>query len=193
MPEQWYEIVGPDTPLTQGDLIFNCPIVAWAPGPVNLEGADESEALKGATSAIVADTVVMTQACDLEQSKVENVILCPHVSLSEHRSAWERDMGATNQNPTPKAWSGHCERICDGFIFNIMMLNSCETNILSIDIRIVCFHEVFTVPVSFLESLITQRNVPRFRLLPPYREHLSQAFARFFMRVGLPTPIQKDW
>jgi hypothetical protein len=26
-------------------------------------------------------------------------------------------------------------------------------------------------------------------LLPPYREHLSQAFARFFMRVGLPVDI----
>jgi hypothetical protein len=29
----------------------------------------------------------------------------------------------------------------------------------------------------------------RLRLLPPYREHLSQAFARFFMRVGLPVDI----
>jgi len=28
---------------------------------------------------------------------------------------------------------------------------------------------------------------------PPYREHLSQAFARFFMRVGLPIPIEKKW
>jgi hypothetical protein len=29
----------------------------------------------------------------------------------------------------------------------------------------------------------------RLRLLPPYREHLSQAFARLFMRVGLPADI----
>jgi Arc/MetJ-type ribon-helix-helix transcriptional regulator len=28
---------------------------------------------------------------------------------------------------------------------------------------------------------------------PPYREHLSQSFARFFMRVGLHTPIAKAW
>jgi hypothetical protein len=27
------------------------------------------------------------------------------------------------------------------------------------------------------------------RLLPPYREHLAQAFARFFMRVALPVDI----
>jgi len=31
----------------------------------------------------------------------------------------------------------------------------------------------------------------RLRLLPPYREHLAQAFARFFMRVGLPADIPK--
>ena len=30
---------------------------------------------------------------------------------------------------------------------------------------------------------------PRLRLNPPYREHLAQAFARFFMRVGLPVDI----
>lgn len=27
-------------------------------------------------------------------------------------------------------------------------------------------------------------------LMPPYREHLSQAFARYFMRVGLPIYVQ---
>lgn len=50
-------------------------------------------------------------------------------------------------------------------------------------------HYVYSVPRSFLESLLKQRMQSRLRLLPPYREHLSQAFARFFMRVGLPVPI----
>jgi hypothetical protein len=48
---------------------------------------------------------------------------------------------------------------------------------------------VYSVPRGFLESLLNQRMQSRLRLLPPYREHLSQAFARFFMRVGLPVPI----
>jgi hypothetical protein len=33
------------------------------------------------------------------------------------------------------------------------------------------------------------KDKKRIRLLPPYREHLSQAFARHFMRVGLPSGI----
>jgi hypothetical protein len=59
--------------------------------------------------------------------------------------------------------------------------------------RVVDFHEVFTLPRPVLESLLRARGRVRPQLLPPYREHLSQAFARFFMRVGLPTPVMKTW
>jgi len=57
--------------------------------------------------------------------------------------------------------------------------------------RVVDFHAIYTVPRDFLESLLKERQKPRLRLLPPYREHLSQAFARFFMREGLPAPLAK--
>jgi len=84
MPEACYEIVGPDIPLTQGDLIFACPSLAWQGNTLRLERTDESELLTGATTGIKADVVVMTQACGLEQEKVENGTLCPHVSLDDH-------------------------------------------------------------------------------------------------------------
>jgi hypothetical protein len=47
---------------------------------------------------------------------------------------------------------------------------------------------VYSLLVAFLRktSLLNGR---RLRLLPPYRENASQAFARFFMRVGLPVDI----
>jgi hypothetical protein len=44
-----------------------------------------------------------------------------------------------------------------------------------------------------LEAILKARNQVRPQLLPPYREHLSQSFARFFMRVGLPIPVTKTW
>ena len=59
--------------------------------------------------------------------------------------------------------------------------------------RVVDFHEVFTLPRPVLESLLTARDVPRLQFLAPYREHLSQSFARSFMRVGLPTSVTKTW
>jgi hypothetical protein len=193
MPEAWYEIVGPNIPLTQGDIIFECPLLAWKDNTLKLEGAAETEVLKSAANGIQADVVVMTQACDLEHEKVENVILCPHVSLNDYRGIWDDNMQKTNQTPTEKAWRHHCNDICDGFMWHFTMLNDCQTDGSSIGIRIVFFNEVFTIPRSFLESLIKQRGHSRFRLLPPYREHLSQAFARFFMRVGLPIPVEKKW
>ena len=56
------------------------------------------------------------------------------------------------------------------------------------EVRVVDFRRVYSLPVGFLRKKAVF-NGRRLRLLPPYREHLSQAFARFFMRVGLPVDI----
>jgi hypothetical protein len=53
---------------------------------------------------------------------------------------------------------------------------------------VVDFRNVYSVSFDFLTEWV-QRKGRRLRLLSPYREHLSQAFARFFMRVGLPVDI----
>lgn len=193
MSESWYAVVDANTALTQGDLIFDCPLIAWNSEPVDLAGQDELEVLKAVNHATVADVVVMTQACDLAHDKVSNVILCPHLSLSEYRGYWEAEMRAQAQNPTDKAWRGTCDDIREGHVWNLAILNRREEGPLMLDHRIVDFHEVFSVPRAFLESFLGQRGDQRPRLLPPYREHLSQAFARFFMRVGLPTPVVKGW
>ncbi|MBW2061826.1 MAG: hypothetical protein JRI95_09725 [Deltaproteobacteria bacterium] len=192
MTEGWYELVNADVPITQGDLIFSCPVIGWQSDTIDLQGKEYTEVLDSASDVISADVVVLTQACDLEHSKVANVILCPHFSLKEYKSAWETEMKNRNNNPSPKAWRSHCSDICDGFIWNLAMLNSFENKDYKLDIRVVDFHDIFTIPRIFLESLLKQRDEYRFRLLPPYREHLSQAFARFFMRVGLPIEISKE-
>ncbi len=193
MPEAWYDEVEPSAPLTQGDILTRCPLVGWAEGPVRLTGVAESEALRKALTLLAADVVVMTQACDLEHDKVPNVVLCPHVPLAEYKTAWEELMKGSSQNPTARAWTNHCEDIRDGYVWNLAFLNAGSAGTLSTNVRVVDFHDVFTVPRSFVESLLEQRSEPRLRLRPPYREHLSQAFARFFMRVGLPVPIETCW
>lgn len=50
---------------------------------------------------------------------------------------------------------------------------------------------VYGIHYSTLENIVKKQN-KRIRLLPPYREHLSQAFARYFMRVGLPQDIMLE-
>lgn len=191
--ESWYTVVDAEAALTQGDLISDCPVIGWKDEPIRLAGRDEREVLKSANKAVAADVVVMTQACDLAHDKVANVILCPHWSITEYRGLWAAEMEAQKQKPTDRAWRRHCDDIRDGYVWNLAMLNHHEEASFAIEHRIVDFREVYTVPRAFLESFLRERGNQRLRLLAPYREHLSQAFARFFMRVGLPTPVANVW
>lgn len=194
MNEGWYDTVDPSSPLTQGDVIFDCPLLGWGSvGQPSAESTQVQGTLEELVSAFREDVVVMTQACDLEHRKVENVVLCPHVSLSTFRRIWEEWMTARGHNPSEKAWKRSCEDIASGYVWNQAFLNRSEQPGLATEIRVVDFHDIFTVPRSFLEALLQERKLPRLRLLPPYREHLSQAFARFFMRVGLPQPVAPSW
>ena len=102
-------------------------------------------------------------------------------------------MTGRKQNPSEKAWKRTCDDIVSGYVWNQTFLNRSDHAALASEIRVVDFHDVFTVPRFFLEALLRRRGSPRLRLLPPYREHLSQSFARFFMRVGLPQPVEPAW
>ena len=110
----------------------------------------------------------------------------------DYQATWEAFLRQRNQNPTAKA-GGHGNDIKDGYAWNLSILNRSSVAGLEFEHRIVDFHEVFTIPPDFPESLLAARGPDRPRMLSPYREHLSQAFARYFMRVGLPVPIAEAW
>src|SRR5437867_213621 len=73
MNSPWYDVVGPEVRLTQGDIILECPLLKWQLDDV-AEGESKAsgERLFQAAKGIKADVVVMTQACDLEQGKVSD-------------------------------------------------------------------------------------------------------------------------
>ena len=68
------------------------------------------------------------------------------------------------------------------------LLNSCTLAGLVTDLLVLDFRSLFGIPVATAQGLARSQPARR-RLLPPYREHMAQAFARFFMRVGLPVDI----
>lgn len=183
MADPWYEVVSADAPLTQGDLIRDCRLLVWKPAAASASLADWAEER-------AADVIVMTQACDLEHRKVANVVLAPVLPLLAYRAAWEERLRQRNQNPSEKAWRRTVEDIAAGYVWNQSLLERFDHAEVGTDIQVVEFQEVYTVPRLFLESLLAQRGRPRLRLLSPYREYLSQSFARFFMRVGLPQAIR---
>jgi hypothetical protein len=193
MIDRWYRLAQSDEPLSQGDMIFGCPILNWKSLPVEMGFSLGTGALSQVIDPFEDDVVIMTQSCDLEHGKVSNIVLCPHVALSDFKRLWEEDQRNRGQNPTAKAWQRLCDNIRDGYLWNLSMLNAEDVDGMKVEHRVVDFREVFTIPRVMLESLLRQRTEPRLQLLSPYREHLSQAFARFFMRVGLPTNVSTAW
>ncbi len=164
----WYAIVNGKEPLLQGDFINSCPVVI---PPATIESA------KVPAEVIEYDVAILSQSCDLEQRKIDLVLVCPVWSLSEFE----------NRSTFFKGKSGK-EALRLGNVPGYHLLNKCEINGFERDYLVVDFRSVYSVPFDFILALARKRE-RGLRLLPPYREHLSQAFARFFMRVGLPVDI----
>ncbi len=164
----WYAIVDGKEPLLQGDFINSCPVVI-PPGMI--------ESSKVSAEIIEYDVAIMSQSCDLEQKKVDLVLVCPiwHLSEFEERSDFFKSKRGK-------------ETLRQGNVPGYHLLNKCEIKGFETEYLIVDFRSVYSVPFGFIFELARKRG-RRLRLLPPYREHLSQAFARFFMRVGLPVDI----
>lgn len=197
MPKPWYTLVEAEERLSQGDIIEDCPILQWSEQELDAGlVAEDEEELEGAVEAVVSDAIVMTQACDLEQDKVDDVILCSCFPLDDYREKWEERERSRGQNPTDRNWASECKKINRGYIWNLAIINSGtagEDGEQQTPHRVVDFQNIHRIRRGFLEELLERRGEPRFRLLPPYREHLSQSFARYFMRVGLPEDVDRIW
>ena len=158
----WYGAVK-GMAIAQGDLFNSCPYV-------QVDAAGE----------IVQshyDVVVLSQSCDLANDKLDMVQVCPFWALAT--------LGA---NITYLQSRKGKEELRRGNLPGYHLLNRCTLLGLETDFLVVDFRAVFGVKLLSLKELAVSRS-PRPSLLPPYREHLAQAFARFFMRVGLPVDI----
>lgn len=165
----WYVQVDNTDPLQQGDFVLKCQII---------QPSVEAEKTGQNIKAIVKeyDVIVMSQSCDLISDKINLALVCPYYSLTDLGYIYPDFKTADKK-----------EKLRQGHVFGMHLLNECNING-NTDFLVVDFKSVYAVPLPFLKQIISNRP-NRNRLLPPYREHLSQAFARFFMRVGLPVDI----
>jgi len=160
----WYSLIEKPDGVRQGDLIYSCYILVPT-SDIRIGSGQKAEARE-------YNVVVMSQSCDIEQKKIDLVLVCPFAPLSDI------------DHPLAKTPEGK-EKFRQGNLPGYHLLNKCEISGFETDFLVVDFRNVFGVPLAYLNG----KHEPRVRLLPPYREHLSQAFARFFMRVGLPVDI----
>ena len=169
----WYTVVN-DATLEQGDFFFSCPVVEPSARMESLTPGSKSD-----TEVEIGeyDLLVLSQSCDLAFGKLETVLMCPHWPLDQY--------GKREQYFNSKKGK---EEIRRGNVPGLHMLQECELQNFAGPLRVVNFRQVLGLPFDYVSDL-AQTQTPRLRLLPPYREHLAQAFARFIMRVGLPVDI----
>ncbi len=168
MPESWYEAVLEDR-LEQGDILYSFPIVRAEINDGHVRQIRDGELPDIDSEIDVIDAIIMTQSCDLGNDKTSTVIMCPIWDNEDRRFGKDK----LNSIRTGKEHSMH-------------LLN--KDDALQIPYTLVEFSRLFmankTAVVEFATNI---ENRPR--LKSPYKEHLSQAFARYFMRVGLPSDI----
>lgn len=171
----------------QGDIFRDVPFIEWA--------AEKSGVIE-ISEIIFPLCVVLTQDCDLNQDyrvrwarkstrdedkKLFSVIVAPlynieHFYKGEHLSALNMKMAEINKKRTPGTNLRNNEspryHYLD-FPDEIRIVNS-----------VVDFKHYFTVNVEFLKKHMRSKFVCR--LAPLFREDLSNRFAAFLSRIGLP-------
>ncbi len=168
----WMTIVrGAD--LEQGDLLRDCPRFL-----LPADALSKGDILYSRGNV---DAIILTQSCDLAiradgKCEATEVLLCPFFTRN--------DLATHPQFRKDEFW----EEVRKGRRPFYHVLNECRIPGHEQDFALIDFHALFTLPVELLRAFVHQAG-DRLRLLPPYREHLSQAFSRLFMRVGLPTDI----
>ncbi len=173
MKFNWYLKIIDSSQIEQGDFINDCPIII--PPSKILEGNNFDFKI------VLIDSIVLTQSCDLANNKVKIVLVCPYFSLK----TFIENLPPSEQSP--KATKNNIESLKKGNLPGYHLLNKSIENDFN-DYIVVDFRNVYGVHIESLKEIALNTS-PRYRLLPPYREHLSQAFARYFMRVGLPQDI----
>lgn len=164
----WVKTTGAD--LFQGDYLPDC-LVPTLPeffGP----------STKSADLVIHSvDLVVLTQSCDLANSKNGLVTLCGIYPLKAFEEV----------NPS-FAKKGIWEEVRKGRREGLHLLASPTEPEVSREALVVNFRDLFSLPNGYLRSHAEKMD-QRWRLQSPFLEHFSQSFARFFMRVGLPSAV----
>jgi len=169
----WYAVVSGES-LEQGDILLDCPVLYVPPGTLFQRGSPQIRVDR-------QNVIVMTQSCDLAirgdgKCNADDVILAALYSKEELKD--DKHFGKLHN------W----ENARKGRMPRYHLLNKCEIDGHQLDFMLIDLGRVYSLSVDAVRDFARSKG-ERLRLLPPYREGLSQAFARFFMRVGLPVDL----
>ena len=177
----WYEKIeySEGMAIEQGDILFDCPYY-----DVLSDGINEEIQAK----VVEYNVVIVTQSCDIANNKVDKIFVAPWIYISEAISKRSESSKGPMSKKEKKSFFKH---LADGVMPSHHILDKDIEKGLE-DYPVIDFSNAFTISQKTLKSTIAKRCYV-IRLISPYKEHLSQAFARFFMRVGLPSSLTNPY
>jgi hypothetical protein len=151
----------------------------------------------------ILDLIVVTQSCDLENGKVEFVLLCPIYLISEYKKECSDFFGCQDlkkdlenaktdehvekiKKAIENKENKKMEEIRKGKYGNLFLLGSTETPENKETCLVVDFSQVHTLPIGYLMRHAKALDL-RWRLKSPHLEYFSHGFGNRFTRVALPT------
>ncbi len=161
MPEgensSWYTIAKRESPLEQGDILFNISIPVFVKENGEIHRRD-----------LLATFVIMNQSCDLIIQPGKNKPRAEHVLLAEAQES----SFTLNEHKNI-----HIGRQAGFYILPRRTTRKHPKQHL-----IVNFNKLYAVHVDLLPNLA---STTRTRMCSPYREHLMQAFSNTYSRIAL--------
>ena len=164
-----YQTLAAGAPLSQGDVVDGCPLFGLAP-------TGDAIDLHAAPARWEARVIVLTQACDLAQSKTTKVL------VGWVHAADELVRHGLLKGPVVR------DQVRRGQVYGWYFLPAAPAPI-PLPESIVDLRDLHTVPRLALERLIADGKRLG-RVVTPYREHLAQHLAVTYSRIGLPEPYE---
>lgn len=167
----WFDFVDPSCPLSQGDILYACPV--FFPDPKEDYTKLEDPATVDFVFAF-KDVIVMTQSCDIQQGQPDfHILLCP--------------LNTIDQVPLKNMGNLVADKIG-----RMQLLNKHDSEHGYVDYNIVDFTKMYTVPLGVINNWKNSKEIKRPRLLSPYNELMSQRFGMKIMRIGIEDTLKID-
>lgn len=202
MSYPWYKNRSSQDKISQGDIILGLVV------PAPQFDSDSPSLMKTAYKR--KNVIIMTQACDLEQEKVDFVKVCELVPLNRFIEnelilsvIQSRKQGIDNvanidksnihidYSKKKKSILKLLDKLRSGGILDLYLLNE-EKQIGSMEAYVVNLRQEYILPYKSLKEFIENDGSNRLSLQPPYREHLNQAYVNLYSRIGLPQDIDVE-
>ena len=165
----WYTEIQTNEPLMQGQIIFKCPVLVLS-STVEVNDLEEEQEAELNALIVEKDVIVLTQACDLENQNVDQVLLAEIIDSDSKNAAIEINTGKRPRRHL-------LNRKIDGEV--------------QMNYKVVDFSYVYTLPLSYLQPQLKNLGI-RLQLNTPYAEYVSQRFGAYYSRIGLPNGISKE-